>query len=130
MLNKTIRRCGGHFKIVECLRVSLSDTMNSMAKLIGEQVETFTDRATANDVTPWNLGLEEACGLVVVVLDGIVEQIKEEIREKIKEFKLGRVVADWGSLCMQILARSPFCVIFSNLRAFWDIIVMPVSSFW
>ncbi|MBA0578880.1 hypothetical protein Gorai_021151, partial [Gossypium raimondii] len=44
--------------IVGCPRVSLSDTMNSMAKLIGEQVETFTDRATANDVTPRNLGLE------------------------------------------------------------------------
>ncbi|MBA0792868.1 hypothetical protein Gohar_017329, partial [Gossypium harknessii] len=57
-----------------------------------------------------------------LVLDGIVE--------KIKEFKLGRVVADWGSLCMQISARSLFCVIFGNLRAFLGYYCCASFEFW
>ncbi|PPR86756.1 hypothetical protein GOBAR_AA33935 [Gossypium barbadense] len=48
-LNKIIRGSRRRFKIVKSSRVSLPDTMNFMAKLIGEQVETFTDKATANE---------------------------------------------------------------------------------
>ncbi|KAK5826606.1 hypothetical protein PVK06_021532 [Gossypium arboreum] len=49
MLNKTIRRRGSHFKIAENSRVSLTDVVNSMAKLIGEQVETLTDSVSTNE---------------------------------------------------------------------------------
>ncbi|MBA0814626.1 hypothetical protein Gohar_020442 [Gossypium harknessii] len=48
-LNKTIHGRGGRFKIAGSSRVPLLDAMNSMAKLIGEQVETFTDKVAAND---------------------------------------------------------------------------------
>ncbi|KAG8480634.1 hypothetical protein CXB51_025228 [Gossypium anomalum] len=47
-LNKTIYGRGGCFKITGNSRVTLTDCMNSMAKLIGEQVETLTDTGCAS----------------------------------------------------------------------------------
>ncbi|MBA0630553.1 hypothetical protein Godav_002640 [Gossypium davidsonii] len=47
-LNKTIHGRGGRFKIAGSSRVPHLDAMNSMAKLIGEQVETFTDKGCAS----------------------------------------------------------------------------------
>ncbi|KAK5771952.1 hypothetical protein PVK06_048208 [Gossypium arboreum] len=49
VLNKTIRGRGRRFKIARNSRVSLIDDMNSMAKLIGEQVETLTDMVSTNE---------------------------------------------------------------------------------
>ncbi|KAH1091032.1 hypothetical protein J1N35_018289 [Gossypium stocksii] len=39
----------GTFKIAGNSRIPLPDAINIMAKLIGEQVETFSDKVTAND---------------------------------------------------------------------------------
>lgn len=43
-LNKMIRGCAERFKLVGNSQVSLSEAMNSMAKLIGEQVEILSDK--------------------------------------------------------------------------------------
>ncbi|MBA0757763.1 hypothetical protein Gotri_020830 [Gossypium trilobum] len=73
MLNKTIRGCGGCFKIVGSSWVSLPDTMNSTAKLKGEQVETFTDNAATNE------GGVENCYSLIGLIEGNLIRLSQNL---------------------------------------------------